>query len=362
MDAANSDRHILIKFLNKPLNRNYFNAFFKLCFQMTTGYLRYLKVKGYHLPSKSETIDNSLSDITMDILGSFLRSEPNKQYVVIFDCFEKLEIKDYSQVDPKELFSKFKSLLFGFIRQELSRIKKERDPQLYNLKRRIKDIVKQPEYSIFKDNGNHIEYVCLAVDNTSNINNHQPIPYDELLVLTEEAYFLSKNRNDWCLNVFKILNENGNMQNRLKKHELISAMININLKYVEIDGVRPSRLSDANYQLCKNEVEDAKNQSLLWLKSDILQGFIQKEKITEIESQRFILAVDTYLTDLIYSSDVDLLPEYFREVMPKTEHSRYLKSYKYVFETIIDKTEENFRNRIKKSTKLFFGHYYRNKE
>ncbi|MCD6162735.1 MAG: hypothetical protein J7K40_10030, partial [candidate division Zixibacteria bacterium] len=188
------------------------------------------------------------------------------------------------------------------------------------------------------------------------------IPYDELLVLTEEAYFLSKNRSDWCLNVFKILNENGNMQNRLKKHELISAMININLKYVELDGVRPLRLSDANYQLYKNEIENAKKQSLLWLETDVLQSFIQKEKITEKDSRRFILAADIYLTDMIYSSDVDLLPEYFREVMPKTEHSRYLKDYKYVFETIIEKTEENFRNLINISIKPYFGNYYRSKE
>ena len=361
MIATDNDKQTLINFLNKPLNRQYFDAFFKLCYQKTISRLGCLKQKGHRIPSEPDAINNALSKLTMDILGSFLRSDTNKPYVVIFNHFNKLKITDYSQTDSEEIFNQFKLLLSGYTHQELSRIKKETDPQLDHLKRRIKDIIKQPEFATFNEESYHIEYVCLAGDKTENLNNHPLIPYDELLNLVEEAYYISKNRNEWCRNVFKILDKTPEVQNRLKKHELISAMININIKYVEADGLRPSRLPDADYQLYKNDIEDAKKQSLLWLESEILQRFIQKGNITKEESQRFILAADIYLTDMIYSG-VDLLPVYFREVMPESKHSRYLKDYKYIFETSLYKTEEKFKNRIKNSIKLNCSNYYRNRE
>ena len=71
-----------------------------------------------------------------------------------------------------------------------------------------------------------------------------------------------------------------------------------------------------------------------------------------------MLAADYYLSDLIYSPGVDLLPVYFREVMPEQEHGDYLKDYKYIFETSMEKVKDNFINRIKISTNLSFSNYY----
>lgn len=314
------------------------------------------------MPVESGTDYDILSDLAIDILGSFLRSTRDQPYAVIFDHFHEKGMSGYDQLDPVELFKQFRSLLFGFVRQELSRIKKETDPQLDHLKRRIKDILKQPNYNTFFTANNHTEFVCYADNETNKRNSCPPITYGQLLVLVKEAYDLSRNRNEWCHNIFKALNDMTYLQNCLKKHELISAMVNINMKYVEVDGLQSSRFPGTDYQVHEKAIENARKLSLSWLDKNLLKRFVQKDRITKRISQQISMAVDMYLSDMIYSSGVDLLPAYFREVMPESEHARYLKDYKHIFETSIYKTEQYFRDLIKKSINLSYSDYLKNVE
>ena len=353
MKTCNKDIEILIEFLKKPQNRSRFKAFFELCYQYAYGYLNYLRAKIFQLPLDNQPTHDSLSDITIDILGSFLQSSASQPYQIIFNHLNKMGISNYDEYDSQPVYDQFRSLLFSFIRQELSRIKKETDPQIDNLKRRIKDILKESEYRVFRVENSHFEFVANAEIKYEH-DEYPLITYDKLLELVEDLYNLSKNRRKWCRNIFKALEYTAGVRHYLKKHELICAMINVNAKYLEINGLQPTRLTGAKYQLLEKAITDSKDQSLIWLNDNVLLRFIEDDRITSEFSKKFLVAADYYLSDMVFSSGVDLLPAYFREVMPECEHARYLQDYKYVFETSIKKVEDNFRERTKNIYKFEF--------
>ncbi len=352
-------KEVLAEFLSNPRDKSGFKAFFDLCYKYAISFLCYLKAKGYRFPIGQNSDSKSMSDLAIDILGSFLRSEDNKPFCVIFDFYNNNGFVAFKKDHAEELFDQFRSLLFGFIRQELNRINNESDPQIGNLKRRIKDILNSPDFCCTSDEKDGIEYVYCKNTTIKNRASQSLLTFERLLDLVEIAYNSSHNRREWCRNIFLQLDEMMDVQSRLKKHELISAMINVNKKYTELEGFHTYRGPSAEYQIQIKAIEIAKEKAISRLKNDSLLEFVNKGRIDRITADRFSSAVDRYLTDLIYSEDIDLIPVYFREVMPESEHHRYLRDYKYIFETIIGRAEEYFREYAKKSTKSGFGGYFK---
>ena len=340
---------IIRLFLEDPRSRKQFDPFFKLCYRHVIGYLRYLKVKGYRLPEEMVSAQNPLSDLTIDILGPFLRSARNRPFFLIFDFFQHQGTSDFKHTDTTQLYDLFKSMLFRFTRQELSRITGNANNQLDHLKRRFKDILKGNEYVTFSRDNGRIEYIRLKDDDTIEPRECPVVPYERLLILAEEVYHSSKTRKEWCRNVFRLLSGDTSVQNCLVKHELLSAVIVVNMKYVQADGLHPSLPPSTEYRLTERVAKESREETLQWLSKNMLEKFVQKGQITAEIAERFRGAVDRYLIDLIYSSDVDLVPIYFREVMPEDEHEKYLKDYKYIFETAITKADEEFKRRVRKN-------------
>jgi hypothetical protein len=339
---------IVQRFLANPYSRDRFNAFYELCYRLTLGFLGYLRVRGYQLPAEPVSDRNPLSDLAIDVLGPFLMSTRNQPYAVIFDYFRKQGITDFQQTDSAKLYNLFKSLLFGFIPQELRRLRIDINPQLGNLKRRFNDILKNEHYAIFSVD-NLTKFVCCAGDAVDLRDDLPPISYPELLELVEEAYHCdSRNRTAWCHHIFEALEKMTHLRNCLKKHELLRAVVTVNTKYVEVDGFSVYMPPSPEYFMMEKTVDSAIQQTLVWLQENILQGFIKKGRLSSEIAKKFIVAAERYLLDLIYSPEVDLLPVYFREVMPEDEYSRYLQDYKYLFETTIAKAEEDFRRRARK--------------
>ena len=347
--GKSSDHEVVKRFLEEPRSRERFDAFFKLCYRHVLGFLGYLKARGFPLPIEQKSDGDPLSDLAIDILGPFLQSSGNRPCVLVFDFFRRQGITDLKSADSAELYDLFRSLLFGFTRQELSRLRKETDPQLDHLKRRFKDVLKGSEYVTYFTGNDRIEYIKLANDETDKHDNRPMILYDRLMALVEDMYHKSKSRKEWCRNIFNALNAATTVQNCLKKHELLSAVVAVNMKYVEVDALVPSYSPAADNGILKEAIEIAKKQTLAWLDKNVLRKFVQKGRITAEIADRFRDAAERYLSDLAHSPGVDLLPVYFREVMPENEHNRYLKDYKHIFETTIRKAEDDFKKRLRKN-------------
>jgi len=346
---SDQNHQILKRFLERPHNRRNFDAFFKLCYRLVLGFLGYLKATGYQLPVETISGRNPPADLAIDLLGSFLRSDKNQPFWLIFDHYARLGITDFQRADSVELYDSFKSLLFGFVRQELHRLRKDADPQLGHLKRRLKDILKEKKYVTFSKGQAGVEYIHLAGDDVDLRIDYPIIPYDQLLELVESAYHKSRNRSEWSHNIFVTLSDMKAVRNCLKKHELISAAVAINMKYVEAEGFQSSAFPSTDFLMREKVIENARKQTLTWLEKNVLEKFIEKGRLSPETAKRFLVAAEMYLLDLAYSPGIDLLPVYFREVMPESEHRRYLQDYKYLFETTLSQAEEDFKRQARKN-------------
>jgi len=346
---------ILLDFLNKPLDKKIFIPFFNIAFRLTKGYLLYLQKLGYKFPLKSYE-QQALNDLVIDILGSFLRSKPSWPYYIIFDYMRSRDCFPTGKAEPEKIFDEFTILLRRFIRQEISKLTDEENPQVAKLKRRFKETLNKAPYHSLKEG---TECICLY-SNKDNLRKDKPkLKHEVLILLVREALNQSKNRTDWCRKIFDLLDRETDRRNYIEKHQLLSAVIAVNMEQVELEGNSMVSLSTPQKLLLKKAVDKARLETLGWVEKEPLKKYIDKGKITHEMSTRLLKAVDKYLSDFGQNGDNDLLTVYFREIAPEITQKQYLKEYKNVFETLIHKAREDFIECMKKNpTVRGLGGYY----
>ncbi|MEW5995899.1 MAG: hypothetical protein AB1744_16100, partial [Candidatus Zixiibacteriota bacterium] len=197
-----------------------------------------------------------------------------------------------------------------------------------------------------RTNPAHEEYICLARTRNNLRENLPPASYDDLLAIAEQAYLKSTSRSEWCRRILELIDEKSDVQNCVRKSELLSAVMAVNSKYADLDGLFPQRGWTPEDTLLLKRAEQAINQTLGWLEQTVLADFIPKGRLTPEEAKRFIQAARCYLNDMVHCGQTDLIPQYFRENLPPGTHARYLRDYKYLFETAINKAVAEFRRRL----------------
>lgn len=340
---------VLKLFLEQPSNRNRFDDFFRLCYRLVRGYLRHLQRQGWVLPFDQTSDRDQLGDLAIDILGPILASSPERPCNRIFDHFKKKGIVDFSEADPEQLYGSFTSRLFLFVREELRALRRDADPQLEHLKRRFSDTLNSSEYVSFSEGGSGTTYVCVADSSLEDKQDAPTISYDDLEEIVDRAYHESGTRSKWCRRVLEAVEQREDVRNCLKKHELLRAAVSVNMRYLRDEALLTPSHPSVEIDLQLAAADDARQQTLQWLKNRVMTKFTLKQSITSATAERFLEAVNLYLQDLIHSEGVDKLPVYFREVMPEEEHEKYLKHYKHTFETTINRADEDFRERLRKS-------------
>ena len=342
------DSKTLVYFLERPLSRRAFDPFFELCYRHVRGYLGSLRARGHRLPTDPKDNRDPHADLSIDILGFFLRSTRDQPYILVFDYFRRHGITSFRRVDPDKLLAMFRSLLTGFVCQELSRIRKTENPQTEILKRRFKDILKGNAFAAFKSPDGSTEFLYSAKHKHVKGENCACVSYERLLEIVEEAFLQTNNRKAWCHAIFETIDQEESEPNCVRKHELLSAVVTVMSRHIEVEGLVPCSLPGADQGLLRRNVEKAGKLALHRLNEQVLAPFVGKGILTADIAERFAVAAERYISDMVHSPGVDLLPAYFREVMPEAEHARYLKRYKYTFETAIRKVEEDFRRRLRK--------------
>ena len=347
-DRGKSNPTILKEFLCCPENRRRFDTFFELCWRHTKAYLGSQKARGRRLPLDQFAGHSPIDDLAVDILSRVLEPVKGRTCGELFDYFRTQGIATFEDEDPAHLYDLFRPWLFTKIRQQLSHIAGEADPSKANLKRRFKDILAGPNYHTFSPRGGNERYVgTLKYERTMRAD-CPPISFEELLLLVEECYFRSLNRTQWCRAVFEALNRVESVQNFIETFRLIQAVVIVNMKYVDVEGLAPVHPSGAEHSLFIRAITKARSETLRWVREIVLAKFVTNGRLTENYAQRLLDACEQYLIDLAHSSGVDPLPVYFREAIPETEHDRYLTDFKHIFETSIHKAKDDFERRLRK--------------
>jgi hypothetical protein len=285
-----SNTKIIRYFLKNPHKKIYFNAFFKICFQHTVGYLRYLKTRGFPIEIHDADEFKSLSDISYDVLGIFLKSKKDKPFFRIFDYYKRHNI-DFSETDGTELYNHFTILLRGFIRRKYKKIFRDENPALVNLERRIKDILKESQYGTLKHKGDPTEYFYHEKYKNNLRRHRRPLMMEDVLTIVEKSFRYKQTKKAWVREIFEELDNTEEFQNYIKKYDLIRAAKSVYENHVELDGVGSSCIPPADETLLRNEVEKEKAKSLDYAKNIIMPLMAKMIKSRHIFLKSFPIAI-----------------------------------------------------------------------
>lgn len=337
-----------------------FDPFFQVCYRHAIGYLRYLKSRGYRLPLDHRTDKDPLTDLAIDVLGTFLQSKKGKPFFLIFDFFTRRKIRISAEADKEMLLDHLLILLRGHISQEIFGIRSEQFPQVENLKRRFRETTKPPLFT--REPGKDGNDLVSLASESDKLRQDKPlIPLHQLLDLVHRAAMKTVSRSDWCLQIFESLKEMPEFKNCLQMSDLLAAVVRVNSELVEIEGM--GGVTAPLPVHVENEIALTRQRAVEYVQQNLANKLIFKKRLTPEESERLVLACDRYLADLGASGNADKLPEYFRESMPPETHDRYLKEYKYLFESIVESALGYFRSELRKNPIIrAHGHYIKNEE
>ncbi|MGB5105323.1 MAG: hypothetical protein WBP29_11920 [Candidatus Zixiibacteriota bacterium] len=345
------DNLALSCFLRHPEDRQAFTAFFRMCHKLTVGSLKYLQRRGYRLPVGPHNSFAGISDLAIDVLGTFLRCEKGVRFGVVFNYFTKQGNIDLQTADGAMLMSRFRALLLGYVRQELFRITQQEYPEAADLKRRLNQILANDKYSAVSADG-HSAMMCLTTSLESVRSNRPTILLEILERLAEEAYLTTRSIEEWCAKIFSLLIQRDEYAPVISKHHLLAVAVKISATHLEVDSIAPSALPTPAQLALSSELEKLRAEVSEFIRTEVITRFVRQGRIAKESSACYERAVEMFLADKSNGNGVDLLPKYFRETMPEAEHEHYLKRHKYVFETVMNRAEMEFVERIKKSSTI----------
>lgn len=333
-------------FLVNPECRRSFDKFFEFCFSQTKQYLRYLRACGWLMPLEKESLEDSLNDLSYDILGSLLASKRDAPFYIIFDYFKRHEIEEFAGADEQLLKSGMLILLRGFIKREIGEIRKLDNPLAANLKRSVDYCLEKMGVAKGKD-ASVPDQLFLKKHAANLRSDKEPLSSHSLNEIVLQAFNNSKTTPQWCSTVFELLHEKEEYQNCLVRSELISMMIKVKSEFVDVYSLFHGTIETPQEARIWNLSTEALDTALNNLRKIEIAQFEQKGRIKAIDSAKLLAACRRYLEDKYLNGGEDSIPTYFRLLLPDVSSQEYLKNYKYVFETLIDSAEKRIRQLLK---------------
>lgn len=331
---------IVREFLLAPLNREVQRAFVMLAIRRTERRLRYLAKRGWTIPTEESAGFDPIGDLAISLIGPSLGRHGGEPFGLLFNYLRQNGCRRFDRADSELLFSLVETWIVTHCHQELSKLGYGTNPQLANLKRRIKDILKGEEYVQIEQDRYTIQ-VTLA--EAYDPGDRRPLidPYN-LRQIVQSTFLACTTRTAWCRAVFNELLDRSEFSSAILRHELVSAMIAVNIEYVDVrasqSGIGHSVQTDRHYKVAREAVE----KTVIAVTEGGLARFVAKGRLTAAESACLAGAIREYLLDLALCSGTDKLPGYFREYMNQSAQDRYLSDYKHIFETTIEEARAVF--------------------
>ncbi len=339
---------IVREFLAAPDDATNFHRFYDVALRLTIASVNYLQRRGYRLPESFENQESGSRDLAIDILGPFLRNDSAQPYPVIFDYFARHGISDFHAQDPELFFDQFRVLLQGFVKKELFRLKNQEDPLSAKLKKEVARIINSPEFEQRSDNKGG-EFVRRASTRKVESADLPTLSVGALIEIAETAFASCTSIKKWVSSILQTINASAENTPWVRYHDLLAAVIIVNARHVELEAPSVSTFPSAVQMIFREEIDKECQAALELVRKNTLARFVEKGRVAHHEAELLMSAVTSYLADLTNGGETDVKPQYFRESMPEDAAERYLADYKYVFESILAKAEDELRLRLKKN-------------
>ncbi|HOZ06686.1 MAG TPA: hypothetical protein PKW75_00215 [candidate division Zixibacteria bacterium] len=333
---------IIANFLRTPLSRRAFDAFFDLSCRRTIVFLRNLRARHVPLPLAGYAGDDPMRDLAIDVLAGILAPAGGLPCPGLFPYLKRQGCPALPPEDITGLESLFGIFLYCQVKQQISRLWGEHDPQVALLKRRVRDILASSEYVSWTDPSTRAVLVAPAQDAPHPRPDAFVVEPDMLRRTVLAAFNRTTNRSSWCAAIFRLIRDETGAPPVVPLYELLALMVEVNAAFLAGAECAPAPLPGPE-ELCTRAAGDrARQRAVDDTAASAIARYVTLGRITPAEGEAFRKALELYLADFLAGGS-DGLPAYFREVMPPEAHERYLQDYKYVFETTLN---EGYRRMI----------------
>ncbi len=335
----------IVDWLRAPERPDTLRPLLKYCLAEVAGYLAHLERCGRRLPVDLTHSQHRHANLANDLLGRFFRRNFQGHYTLVDDYFTRHGIIDYIKASENALAHHFKTLLIGFVKRELGDIAHEENSQVENLKGTFRDALKLSNLCRTETRAGAV-YLSIAPIDLETIRGAELISSERLLTLVEAAFLESRNAPEWLRQIFERLRQETDVPPILRQSDLVSAVVIVHSRYMIDEAPYPAQLPGPQNLLLRQEIDREREAAVAWSRQGPIANYLRKGEIDETTASLYHQAVALFLLDFSNGGE-DSRGTYFRAVMPAETHADYVKKYKYLFEMILTRAEDNFAERLR---------------
>jgi hypothetical protein len=339
MPDHNRTAAILRDFIENPVDRPRFDAFFTLCFHLARGYLAHLGRRGFRLPLEEYAGGSGLNDCTIDCLATLFVSLPGRPFYLVVDYLR-------GHISPEapaaDIAARLQALIAGHIRQELHRLKAAVDPQSANIRRRIRQAIRAGDYEEFEHSGQQ----AWAWRGAKNGRRTEMPPVDDTILyqVVSDAIYHESHMPDRCRWVFAALDADDRCQNFLIGYRFLGGMVRV---LGDHGDSGPVPLPSPREVYIRSRIQSLASRAVGEAIADAFQHLATKRGLTSTEQSAYRSALVDLMADFAEDGDHDLLPQYLKERLPSAEAECYLSRHKYAWETTVACCKERLRELLR---------------
>jgi hypothetical protein len=265
--------------------------------------------------------------LAVDCLATLFASAPGRPCYLIRDY---LRGKIDDTTPPAEIMALLQGMIKKHTRQELSKMAADRDQQAANIRRALHRVMENGVYEAARVR--EVAVWCLR-DTKNRRRSEQPVVDDAMLrgwIL--ESVRAHPQMPERCRVVFHMLDHDDRFANCIEQSRLIAGFVAVLTDHEES---MPSEAGGPRGDFVVNAAEECAGQAADATFAGVLSRLAMERGFSENQLSGYRRALDNLLGDMIWHGDYDPLPHYLREALPSIDSQSYLKTHKYVWETIV---------------------------
>lgn len=327
------------------------NPFIRWCLAEIQYHLICLHGARHRLPLDLTNPEQSLENLTIDVAGFYFGEECPERYHKIFHNLEMHGYRDFCEEDLTEIIRLLRAQLVQFTNQRVYKFARQEHPESGKCKKALEaalaTLESRSEIVVTTRDGDRNKLIADATVNKAN--SHLPfIPFVDLIVIIDDVYAQSLNKVQLCRLVLKKIAEQNQYQKYLLKHEFVAAVVVVLTRRALFAAPLLSALDSPIQIILRREMERELQATLVETTTSNLKEQIAKSRIRDDELEPLLTAVESYLLDCI-NGGPDKITKYFYTAMPVHAHPQFRSHYKYAFETVVTRSQDDLHRRIKRN-------------
>ncbi len=349
MDSAL--KKIILDFLQQRPHGVAANSFVRWCLAEIQYHLVCLRGARHRLPLDLTNPERSLENLAIDVAGFYFGEERADRYHKIFHNLEAHGFCEFREEDITEIMRLLRAQIVQFTNQRIFKFTRQEQPESGKCKKALEaalaTLETRSEIVVTTHNGDRNK---LIADATVIATNPQLpfIPFVELIEFIDKTYAQSLNKVQLCRLVLKSMAEQNQHQKHVLKHEFVAAVVVVLARRALFEAPLLSSLESPIQIILRREMENEIQATLIETTAKDLEEQVTKSRIRNDEVEPLLTAVEYFLLDCI-NGGPDKVTKYFYATMPVQVHSQFRSHYKYAFETVVTRSQDDLHRRIKRN-------------